>query len=656
MVTSERRLPAALRVAVGGSALSAAFVAGVAVAGGFAGPAGPQPFVPAADKDALIAFDDCTQLLDRYVDGNLDDVGPYGWGQPPYPVTDDWPGAVGAVPEQVAPAPARGSLAAGESGTASDGSAPEAVTNSATGTNVQEAGVDEPDTAKTDGRLLVRLVDDAVELLDVSGPRAEPLSSHRLPGGLHATGLLLVDDHVLVVTETPIALPASPTDTWREHRIAPALRASKLLDLDVSDPREPRLVGEKTFTGDVQLVRQYGDVVRVVTSTPRPDLDWVRPGGSVSEDEATERNRELVGRSTIDDWLPAVTDADGESRTVPCGSVFRAGGGDGGATLAVFGFDVDRPDELASVAVQTDSRVVYSSADRIYVATTRSARGFWRSAYGRLTGEPVLPRPDKLRTRLHSFALDGIDTSYVASGHVDGTVRDRWSLDEQDGRLRVALALPGGWSGTVENAVAVLAEEGGRLVQKGYVDGLGPDEEIKAVRWFDDFAVVVTFRQTDPLYTVDFSDPEDPRAAGELKIPGYSGYLHPIGDGLLLGLGVDGTESGTVLGAQVALFDVRDLASPRRLDTARLGDGFDVPAMQDPRAFTWLPAGPGSGTGITAARFGASTKPALTEVHDGRLDVTALGGPDVTESLRTLPLDGDRVALVDKDVTVLALR
>lgn len=655
MVSSERRLPAALRVAVGGSALSAAFVAGVATAGGFAGSAPPQPFVPAAGKDALIAFDGCAELLDRYVDANLDEVGPYGWEQPPYTVMDDWRDAAGAVPEQSAPAPARGSDAAGEGSVT--GSAEDAVTSSETGTNVQEAGVDEPDVAKTDGRLLVRLVDDAVEVLDVSGPRAELLATHPFPGGLHATGLLLVDDHVLVVTETPVTFAASPTDTWREQRIAPSFRASKLLDLDVSDPRSPQLVDSLTFTGEVQLVRQYGDVVRVATSTPRPELDWARPGGSVSEDEATERNRDLVRRSTVEDWLPAVTGKDGETTTVPCDSVFRAGTGVDDATLAVFGFDVDRPDELASVAVQTDSRIVYSSPDRIYVATTQQDRGFWRSAYGRLTGERVAPRPDKLRTQLHSFALDGIGTSYVASGHVDGTVRDRWSLDEQDGRLRVALALPGGWSGTVENAVAVLTEEDGRLMQRGYVDGLGPDEEIKAVRWFDDFAVVVTFRQTDPLYTVDFSDPEDPRAVGELKIPGYSGYLHPIGDGLLLGIGVDGTESGMVLGAQAALFDIRDLAQPRRLDTARLGDGTDVPAMRDPRAFTWLPGdAPGVGTGITAARVGNRLAPVLTRVADDRLNVTELAGHHVTESLRALPLDGDRVALVGHDVDLLDLR
>jgi hypothetical protein len=112
-----------------------------------------------------------------------------------------------------------------------------------------------------------------------------------------------------------------------------------------------------------------------------------------------------------------------------------------------------------------------------------------------------------------------------------------------------------------------------------------------------------------------------------------------------------------VLGAQAARFDIRDLAQPRRLDTARLGDGTDVPAMRDPRAFTWLPGdAPGVGTGITAARFGNSMAPVLTRVDDDRLDVTEVAGHHVTESLRALPLDGDRVALVGHDVDLLDLR
>jgi hypothetical protein len=115
---------------------------------------------------------------------------------------------------------------------------------------------------------------------------------------------------------------------------------------------------------------------------------------------------------------------------------------------------------------------------------------------------------------------------------------------------------------------------------------MGEGEQIYAVRFLGDVGYVVTFEQTDPLYTLDLSDPADPRVVGELKIPGYSAYLHPLGDGLLLGVGQDATDEGVRLGAQVSLFDVSDPANPERIDTFALGDGTSE-VEWDHHAFLW---------------------------------------------------------------------
>ena len=114
--------------------------------------------------------------------------------------------------------------------------------------------------------------------------------------------------------------------------------------------------------------------------------------------------------------------------------------------------------------------------------------------------------------------------------------------------------------------VSVLEQHGGRLTTVGLVDGLGRGEQIRAVRFLGPLGYVVTFRQTDPLYTVDLSAPTRPRVAGELKILGYSAYLHPVGDGKLLGLGQDADKNGRTSGLQLSLFDVSDPAAPRRID------------------------------------------------------------------------------------------
>jgi hypothetical protein len=132
-----------------------------------------------------------------------------------------------------------------------------------------------------------------------------------------------------------------------------------------------------------------------------------------------------------------------------------------------------------------------------------------------------------------------------------------------------------------------LEEHDGELVEIGMVDGLGKGEQIYSVRFIGEAAYVVTFRQTDPLYTIDLADPTNPRVVGELKILGYSAYLHPVGDGLLLGIGQDATDTGQVKGTQVSVFDVRDPADPRRIDQFTLSEGSSSQVEYDHHAFLY---------------------------------------------------------------------
>ncbi len=140
--------------------------------------------------------------------------------------------------------------------------------------------------------------------------------------------------------------------------------------------------------------------------------------------------------------------------------------------------------------------------------------------------EPFVPPKGTGTTHLYDFTLDGIDAVHVASGEVEGRIADRWSLDEADDVLRVAVG-PSSETGNF-NSVVTFRREGKELTEIGRLDGLGRNEELKGVRWFDGLAVLVTYRQTDPLFTVDLADPAKPRLLGELKIPGYSDYLHPL--------------------------------------------------------------------------------------------------------------------------------
>ena len=203
-------------------------------------------------------------------------------------------------------------------------------------------------------------------------------------------------------------------------------------------------------------------------------------------------------------------------------------------------------------------------------------------------------------TQIHKFDTSSASqTTYRGSGTVIGQTLNQFSMSELDGKLRIAtteagLRLVGGDAvvdngGQSQSYVTVLEERDGKLQQLGQVGGLGTGERIFAVRFIGTTAYVVTFKQTDPLYTIDLSDPAAPRVAGELKIAGYSAYLHPIGDNLLIGVGQDATEQGRTKGLQVSLFDVSDPASPRRIQNAVL-PGANSDAEWDHHAFLWWPA------------------------------------------------------------------
>ena len=136
-----------------------------------------------------------------------------------------------------------------------------------------------------------------------------------------------------------------------------------------------------------------------------------------------------------------------------------------------------------------------------------------------------------------------------------------------------------------QSGVRVLERNGRSLDTIGTLNGLGITEKIYAVRFLGDLGYIVTFRQVDPLYVIDLRNPRAPRRAGELKIPGYSSYLHPIGTGQLLGVGQDATDQGQRLGTALQVFDVSDPNNPRQVAKLRVGGQSE--AEYDHRAFLW---------------------------------------------------------------------
>lgn len=591
------------------AAVAAATTATAMVATGAFGPTS-QP----AAADGLRAFDGCAEVQDWYVDALRPLVGPHGIGYHIAVVTPE----------------AGADRAGGAPLAASSGPQSGAVGNGATGTNLQEAGVDEPDLMKTRDGVLVTTSGDRLVVLDVTGERPRELGELQVqglgtgwgwgapwdsPGAVlddsapqpGSAELLLDGDRVVLLSSgwAGVEDDASTQDLERSSWPAPVGSPTTTTTVvDVSDPSEPRLVSQQEVEGTLVGARLSEGVVRVVT-TSTPVLPGAEPrflpDGNLDptwEGEATAANLLALEQMSGEDLLPAAIERDadgtvtGRAPAVACADLAHPAAAAGGGTVLVRSLDLGRDDDpvVDTTAVSADGDLVYASADRLYVATTRGGWSRWAGGVALDGGADV----DDVTTELHGFSTDqGATTTYVASGEVEGFLLGRWAMSAQDGLLRVATTVGQVWGpvegqDASESFVTVLAEQDGDLVQQGQVGGLGEGETIRAVRWFGDRATVVTFRQTDPLYVVDLSDPTAPAVTGELKVPGYSAYLHPVGDDRLVGIGQDATDEGMTTGVLVQTFDVSDPAAPTQVDTWTQENTWTA-VEQDSRQFSYLP-------------------------------------------------------------------
>ncbi|MDQ3628942.1 MAG: beta-propeller domain-containing protein [Actinomycetota bacterium] len=591
---------------------------------------------PAAAGTGLRAFDDCTELTAWYVEAALAEVSAYGLGGSGYGYLDD-----------VFVSARTDTAATSEAATQDTGATP--VGNAATGTNVQEAGVDEPDIAKTDGSRTYVVRGRTLVVTDVTQDEPAVVARLDLPRELYAAQILLVGDRLVLTASGHSYGRGGPIVV---DRVGPGYYSDSQHTyvgiVDVSDPAAPTLESERAVEGSNVSAREHDGTVRLVVSDA-PGLSFVYPGRGTTGAEALRENRRIVRETSAQDWLPGQRIDGGDTEPLlDCSDVTRPQEQAGLGIISVLTFD-PQTDDLDTLAVAAGGNLVYSSSDRMYVATSESDQwlmplvlGMARDVVGGSSDDTGTA--NAMSTGIHAFDVSGDTTAYVSSGEVPGWTPDRWSFSEHEGRLRVASMLGDVWNPR-ESVVTVLEENGERLDTVGSVGGMGEDEQIQSVRWFDDLAVIVTFRQTDPLYTVDLSDPQQPQVLGELKIPGFSAYLHPIGGDLLLGVGQDASRLGQTQGSQVSSFDLSDLAHPTRLEALSLGTSRWSPVEDDARSFTYLPEDrialvPVTGRGgsrLVAIRIGED---GLLH-HAGSVEVPGWAG-----DTRALPLADGRVAIV----------
>lgn len=540
-------------------------------------PAGGAQFA-----STLQNFDDCDALLAHIRAEAMSRVGPYGLDDNRFgpffgarAAAEEADFAVADTAAQSAPAPAAPAASGDDSAGGPDFS----------GTNVQVIGVDEPDIVKTDGRRIITVRNGTLTVVDVTG--AEPTITGRVLLGERWGGeLLLHGDRVLVINNHYGTIePLSADD-----RIGGYSRDIVIIDEILLDGT-PRRGRSLHVEGRYVSSRSIDGTARVVLVSFPSELGFVYPRNRAGEPIAQYANRKVVSQSALEDWLPdyRVVSSEGtvteEGQILACDRVYVPSQFSGFGSLAVLTFDLNESLTLGDgTATFAAGETIYASHQNLYVATNT-----W------------LPQPffddddwlrdidNRYRTSIHKFSLtpDG-PAVYEASGSVKGHLLNQFSLHEHDGHLFVAVTNGSPWSANrqSESLIFALTQKDEALAVVGSVGDMGRGERIYSVRYIGDRAYVVTFRQVDPLYVVDLSDPTQPAVLGELKIPGYSAYLHPVGDGLLVGIGRDADEDGRIVGFKASLFDVSDPADPREIDTWTLADA-QSGVEWDHRAFLW---------------------------------------------------------------------
>lgn len=443
-------------------------------------------------------------------------------------------------------------------------------------TNVQEAGVDEADKVKTDGSYLYIAQQNGVRIVKLeAGGAMSDVARVTTDGPVDE--LYLVGSRLVVLYRPlgsagsdwcpAVGLPEAGGGLVMMPCWIPAQAKTAVLMVDVQDPANPLRISDQFFDGDLVSSRRIGTQLHLVSRfmPALPPLEYFYDGTVAGKAAVVQRNRQALEGLALDQLIPSFKTRDAGGKVIQNGHLLGSDSfiaptlPQGGSIVTVLTFDLNQPQPgFQALGAVLDARHVYASTAALYLA---AEQWDWSGA-------------GQTQTFLHKFDLSGPTPAYVASGSIPGTILNQFSMSEYQNLLRVATSTGNWWSaaGTGNNVYCLGQGEKG-LEILGRLENLAPGESIYAARFMGPRGFLVTFREIDPLFTLDLSDPTAPKAVGELKIPGFSTYLHPLGENHLLAIGQSGRINGLgISGVQLSIFDVGDFAHPTLRFQQEIGD------------------------------------------------------------------------------------
>ncbi len=468
-----------------------------------------------------------------------------------------------------------------------------------TGTNNQVEGADEADFVKNDGEFIYMAARGYFTILrGWPANETKELSHTEIKGT--PTHLLIKDNTAVVFSrideylcnpepwyrggaETDVAMGRPFWGGWYTNphmhvtvfnitdRAHPVRLESAEMDARVNF-NTARLIGNKVYA--------VADSYRQLTGfqTWPTDLNWVSCRDTeVTADEINAKFAQLrienlahIAALDVTQFIPQLSVGEVQAQVIDCSNIYVPTYITSLDTISVLSFDITNPAGTASMTrVLGSSSTVYASTNNLYLASPH-----WDDPEFSIWSWPM--PVDQEKTVIHHLALPGSEwalagnnaaLTYAGSGWVTGRIHNQFSLDEHEGHLRIATTQGWTWDDSSTNNLFVTrtckpSEDCSGIRVTGEVRDLAKGEEIKSTRFFGNRGFMVTFRQTDPLYTFDLSDPNAPKNTGELKIPGFATYMHYLDDTHLLTAGYNASEEGRITGLQFQILGVGDMSKP----------------------------------------------------------------------------------------------
>ena len=487
-------------------------------------------------------------------------------------------------------------------------------------TNNQIAGVDEADFVKNDTKYIYVANGDKLRIIDAyPATNAHEIASVTVPG--EAKKLFVVNNHALVYSSVAPApkTPATATGGYRPSGSGSVSsgpsrggggcssygygctftgdgNATTLSIFDIADPAHPTLVRTIASSSSLVAARRIGDTVHTVLSEApfEGGSYWTSYPASLTAtateadvnaayDKLVADNDVTIGKLSVGDVFPHVQDSLGSA---PASALFQSEMPDGAAFTTVLSLDmVNAGAPTKTVTVISRPGAVFASADSLYMAVPHEQTSY----YGWYEGHT-----EKELSTIHKFSLgtSALATDYRGSGIVKGRVLNQFSMDEHNGKLRIATTSGHLPDPSAENTLSVVEDQAGHLGVIGVIDHIAPTEDIRSVRFDGDRGYMVTFKKTDPLYVFDLSNPYAPKTLGELHIPGFSVYMHLMDATHLLTIGYDAADQGDFAyftGVILQIFDVANPAAPQLTHKETIGTrGSSSEALADHLAFNYF--------------------------------------------------------------------